>query len=149
MKDLVPTDAQFQAEFSTCRVTKASLARYYLRALELCNRGEAEPEFVPNEDQSEVNLEHVLPENPAKGWTIKPDIAAAYYKRLGNLVLLKATPNSVIGNEPFVAKRSELSKSTYKLTEAAGNVADWGVDEIEARQKKLAEIAVKTWPLRA
>jgi len=42
MKDIVPTDAQLQAEFSTCRVTKASLARYYLRALGLCYRGEKE-----------------------------------------------------------------------------------------------------------
>jgi hypothetical protein len=149
MKDLVPTDAQFQAEFATCRVTKASLARYYLRALELCYRGEKEPEFVPNEDQSEINLEHVLPENPGKGWTIKPEIAAAFYKRLGNLVLLKASPNSTIGNEPFAAKKRELESSTYKLTEVVGKAAEWGTDEIEARQKKLAEIAVKTWPLRA
>jgi hypothetical protein len=64
MKDLVPTDAQFQAEFSTCRVTKASLARYYLLALELCYRGEREPEFVPNEDQSEVNFGTRSPRKP-------------------------------------------------------------------------------------
>jgi hypothetical protein len=149
MKDLVPTDAQLQAEFSTCRVTKASLARYYLRALELCYRGEKEPEFVPNEDQSEVNLEHVISENPGKKRTIKADIAAAFYKRLGNLVLLKATPNSIIGNEPFAFKKPELADSTYKLTEVVEKADDWGTDEIEARQKKLAEIAVKTWPLRA
>ena len=148
MKDQLPTDAQFVAEFSTCRVTKASLARYYLRALELFHRGDQEPEFVPNEDQSEVTLEHVLPENPGKGWTIKPEIAAAFYKRIGNLVLLKATPNSTIGNQPFSAKKGELAKSSYKLTEAAGKVASWGVDEIESRQKKLAELAVKTWSLK-
>jgi len=148
MKDIVPTDAQFQAEFATCRVTKASLARYYLRALELSNRGEKEPEFVPNEDQSEITLEHVLPENPTKAWKIMPDIASAYHKRLGNLVLLKATPNAVIGNEPFSAKKPELESSTYKLTEVAGKSKAWGPNEIEARQKKLAEIAVKTWPIK-
>ena len=94
MKDLVPTDAQFQAEFSTCRVTKASLARYYLRALELCYRGEKEPEFVPNEDQSEVNLEHVLPENPGKKWTIKAEIAAA-------LLQAARKPRAPQGNSKF------------------------------------------------
>lgn len=147
MVDIVPSDAQFHAEFSVCRVTKATLARYYLRALELSNRGEQEPEFVPNEDQSEITLEHVLPENPGRSWKMNPEIAAAYYKRLGNLVLLKATPNSTIGNAPFVSKKAELAKSTYKLTEFVGKCDDWGTDEIEGRQKKLADIAVKTWPL--
>ena len=94
-------------------------------------------------------MEHVLPENPGKKCTIKADIAAAFYKRLGNLVLLKATPNSTIGNEPFTAKKPELANSTYKLTEVTGKADNWGTDEIEARQKKLAEIAVNTWPLRA
>lgn len=148
MKELIPTDAQFQAEFSVCRVSKATLARYYLRALELQHRGEKEPEFIPNEDQSQITLEHVLPENPARKWQIKPDIAAAYYKRLGNLVLLKATPNSSIGNEPFSAKKGDLAKSTYKLTEMVGKADSWGVDEIESRQRRLAEIAVKTWALK-
>lgn len=148
MKDVVPTDAQFQAEFSTCRVTKATLARYYLRALELQYRGDAEPEFIPNEDQSSVNLEHVIPENPGKGWSIKPEVAAAFYKRLGNMALLKASKNSNIGNSPFAMKKPELANSTFKLTEMIGIAVSWDTDDVDSRQKILAEIAVKTWPFK-
>jgi hypothetical protein len=79
---------------------------------------------------------------------VKPEIAAAFYKRLGNLVLLKAQKNSNIGNNPFSLKKPELLNSTNKLTELAGTAVAWGPDEIEARQETLAELAVKTWPIK-
>jgi len=105
MAKIVPSDTQFETEFANARVSKSHLARYYLRTLELTARGSSEPEFIPNEDIV-VNLEHVLPENPGDGWGhILPEVAAAYYRRIGNLVLLQATKNSIIGNSSFKDKR--------------------------------------------
>ena len=76
-----------------------------MRTLESTFLGEAEPEWVPNED-TVITLEHVLPENPGKNW---PDIEAAihstYYRRLGNMALLAATLNRDIGNDPFAEKK--------------------------------------------
>ena len=64
-----------------------------------------EPELIPNEDQEQINLEHILPENPAAEWGVDDETAAACYKRLGNMVLLQATPNSTIGNLQFSERK--------------------------------------------
>ncbi len=146
MADVVPPDGTFQTAFAEARVSQAHLARYYLRALERQAKGDPEPEHIPNQEEV-VNLEHVLPQTPSDGWTIDPDMAEAYYKRLGNMVLLKAKKNVAIGNKPFNEKRPELQASGYILTKQVGDEEAWGVSQIAKRQKRLADLAVKTWPI--
>ncbi|NLF73618.1 MAG: HNH endonuclease [Candidatus Anammoximicrobium sp.] len=147
MKAFVPTDAEFEAEFCTAKVSQNYLARYYLRALELRLTNNPEPEWVPNET-SVINLEHILPENPNGNWPhVEPETALALYKRIGNMVLLQATKNSLIGNSPFSAKRPVLKASAYNLTAEAAKPANWGPKEIGERQARLAKLAVTTWSL--
>ncbi len=147
MQGIVPSDVEFEAIFSTARVANTQLARYYLRALELKEKTNPEPEWIPNEDVV-INLEHVLPENPGSNWTdFDADTAKLYHSRLGNMVLLQASKNTLIGNSGFADKRDVLKKSTFKLTAEVGKRRAWTKDEINARQKKLAELAVRTWPL--
>jgi hypothetical protein len=148
MQDVVPTDATFEAAFAEARVSQNFLARYYLRALEMKAKQDPEPELIPNEEQEVINLEHVLPENPATNWpNIDPDVASAYYRRLGNLVLLKASKNSMVGNSPFADKKPLLKASGYKLTSEVAKQRSWGVKEIAARQAAMAKLAVATWPI--
>jgi len=95
VKDVVPAGATFEAAFSEARVGKAYLARYYLRALEMKAKNEPQPELVPNEEEEDINLEHVLPGEPEQNWPeIDPELEAAYYNRIGNMVLLQAKKNS-------------------------------------------------------
>ena len=144
---VIPSDRSFETEFATAKVFKAHLARYYLRALEMQAKNVPEPEFVPNED-TVINLEHILPENPGTGWaTVDPEDAQAYYARIGNMVLLQASVNSAIGNVGFAGKKPHFAKSQYMLTSMVAEKEDWGMEEIKDRQQKLAKIAVKTWPL--
>ena len=144
---VVPTDAEFQSAFEIARVSQGHLARYYLRSLEMKYKGNPEPEWQPVE-QTYINLEHVLPENPGNNWPhIEPGTAEAYYKRIGNMVLLQSTKNSIIGNSTFADKRDVLKASGYLLTAEVGKKASWGPKEIEAQQKKLAALAVETWSL--
>ncbi len=142
------SDPAFSEQFAACRVSKNSLARYYLRALEYKLQGNPAPEFVPNEDIV-INLEHVLPEHPGQGW---PDldnaIVQAYHNRLGNMVLLRAESNSAIGNRPFEEKKSTLAKSTFLLTKEVAQQDTWGPTEITNRQERLAKLATQVWPLR-
>jgi Protein of unknown function DUF262/Protein of unknown function (DUF1524) len=147
MSDVVPSDALFQAGFTEARVSQVFLARYYLRALELKNKGEQEPEYVPTEDEHVINLEHILPEHPSPKWGIDPDIASAFHKRLGNMVIMQVTKNSMMGNDPFAKKKKMLKDSSYSLTADVAACTTWGPKEIIERQKKLAALAVKTWPL--
>lgn len=147
MDDVVPNDAKFQAEFADVRLSHAYLARYLLRALELKRKDEPEPEFMPTDDEHVINLEHILPENPGVLWpAFDANTASVYYKRLGNMVILQAQKNSIIGNSSFEEKKPVLKDSAFILTSDVANYEDWTTAEIDARQKKLAELAVVTWP---
>jgi hypothetical protein len=144
----VPTDAEFESAFATARVSQGYLARYYLCALERRILGQLQPEYVPNQNADEVNLEHVLPETPSPEWgNISEEVARAYYKRLGNLTLMKAKINSEIGNKGFQAKREVYKASQLRLTEALAANTEWGPKQIDARQKDLSKKAVETWSI--
>lgn len=147
MDGQIPSDETFRIAFSEARVTQTFLARYYLRALERFAKQEAEPEFIPN-DEEVINLEHVLPET-STSWGIDPELASALVKRLGNMVLLQAKKNTAIGNKPFEAKKPVFQASGYILTKEVGKQRAWGKTEIDKHQARLADLAVKTWPLTA
>ena len=150
MKEVVPSDRIFSEEFMKATVSKDYLARYYLRVLENQYKGVQEPELVPNANEEIVNLEHILPENPSGDWGyIEPEIAKAYYKRIGNMALLRNRINSEIGNKGIKIKAAYYQKSDFELTKALGKEQNWGISNIEERQKMLADLAVKAWPNKA
>ena len=146
LKGVLPNDAQFRASFTAATVSKAYLARYYLRALEQQERGDAEPELVPNPNTEIVNLEHVLPQNPSSSWShISPDEQVLLLKRLGNLVLMKTNINTKAGNDSFAFKKEFYRVSEFKLTNTLQVKTVWDRTGIEKRQAHLADLAVKTW----
>ena len=147
MAGIIPPDDSFRSAFSVVRPAKAHLARYYLRALQLKADGEFEPQYVPN-DGAEINLEHVLPQVPSAEWMLDADTVRANHRRLGNLVLLQAAENQLVGNSGYDKKKPILAASKFSLTKEAAKYDEWGVTEINARQAELAELAVLTWPLR-
>ena len=145
----VPNDSTFEAAFSAARVSQAYLARYYLQTLERQHNNEAEPEFVPNDNPEEVNLEHILPQTPSTAWgAIPSDIAEAYYNRLGNLALMKTKPNAAAGNKGFEEKKKIYKKSALVLTKTIGRRKAWATSDIDARQRDLARLAVSAWSLK-
>jgi hypothetical protein len=147
MENYVPNDAQFEEAFSSARVSRAHLARYYLRALEKTLRNDPHPEYVANEDVADINLEHVLPLNPSADWKVDADTARAGQRLLGNMVLLRTNQNRDVGNALFPEKKEIFRQSGYFITQQVAEYDNWGLDEIQLRQVKMAKIAVKTWPL--
>ena len=112
-------------------------------------RGVTEPEFVPNTNEDEVNLEHVLPKRAtAADWgaQFNADERRDFIHRLGNLTLLQKGPNGRIGNKSFAVKRPILAASSFELTKEVGAVADWTKDTIKDRQLRLAALAPRVWP---
>lgn len=130
------------------RVTKNSQARYYLCAIEKSMVGEKDPELVLNDDAKQVNLEHVLPQNPSKGeWEdFTADEATAYAYRLGNMTLLRRSENQKLGNGQWPEKREVLTNSKLKLNYGMEKIDTWDKDTIDLRQNLLSELAVKVWP---
>jgi hypothetical protein len=146
---IVPSDANFRESFTTARLPKATIARYFLIALERGKQGVSEPEFVPNSNEEQVNLEHVLPKRAsAADWGAKfnAEERKEYLHRIGNLSLLQKGPNGKIGNKPFATKKPILGASSFALTKEVGAQADWTKEAIAKRQGLLAQLAVKVWP---
>lgn len=145
---IIPVDEQFRQAFELTTVSKSSLARYYLRSLERAGKREPTPWFIPNDDKEAINLEHVLPEHPEGNWKqFDDDVALAYVKRLGNLALLNAKGNSDLKSADFNTKKAVYKESGYALTRQIATVSDWNEGRISERQKGLAQLALKAWPL--
>jgi hypothetical protein len=149
LASIIPTDEEFAAAFSVARVPKSNLARYYLIALEKGKKGEKEPELVPNADEDQLNLEHVLPKNSTEadwGDTFTPDERKDSVFRIGNLALLQKGPNGRIGNKSFAVKKPILEASQLILTKEVGAKPKWSPTEIQLRQERLSKLAVTVWP---
>lgn len=148
LSQVVPDDATFKEAFTRARQTKPRISRYLLLAMERTERGEAEPELVPNSDHDEVNLEHILPRNAKQhAWpAFQSEEIPVWANRIGNHCLLRKSENARIGNEKWSVKKPILLASSLKLTKSAGRSSDWTRKEIERRQEKLADLALRTWP---
>jgi hypothetical protein len=145
---IVPVDEQFRQAFEVANVSKAALARYYLRSLEMAAKNESAPWFIPNDDKQAINLEHILPERPENNWPeIEEDKQRAYSKRLGNLALLLAKNNSDLRSADFKTKKKVYKASPYELTRQISTVQTWDETQISERQKGLAGLALRAWPL--
>jgi hypothetical protein len=146
LAQLIPSDQEFRQTFEVARVSNARFARYYLRSLELTAKGEPEPWFIPQTDQTVINLEHVLPRKPQDNWPDWSDDAVRLNAtRLGNLVLMRAADNSDLKSDAFAEKRKIYADSPYVLTSQVGDVEEWTPEAIRERQAYLAELAVRTW----
>ena len=145
---IVPSDERFESAVSMASVQTASLARYYLRRVQMEADDSVDPQYVPN-DGKPVTLEHVLPQHPGKGWEhISPEELKANYNRLGNQALLAGSVNSKLNNVAFDTKRPALAASPFSLTKDIASIkTNWGISDIAERQRRIASYAVKAWPL--
>lgn len=90
-----------------------------------------------------------MPITPGPSWKhFSVEEKEACVKRIGNLALLKQTINVEAGNDSFTFKSSFYRASRYARTVQLAAVRKWTPEEIEARQSRLAALAVKAWPLK-
>jgi hypothetical protein len=148
LSPIIPSDLDFENGFKQMRVTSPRLARYYLLAIERYGTGDKEPELIPNDDEGQVNLEHIFPKNPQPAdWpNFSPDETNEWAPRLGNLVLLRKTANARLGNKAFTDKVQVIRRSDLSLTSMVAQDSDWSPATIRKRQDSLAQTALKVWP---
>lgn len=145
---IVPNDELFRQAFENATVSKGPFARYYLRTLEKVSKKQPDPWYTINDDKEVITLEHILPEKPGGNWPQFTDEQAdIYYKRLGNMVLLHHKSNSDLKSADFATKCVNYKDAPYELTAQVATVKDWNVERICNRQKVLAELALKAWPI--
>lgn len=85
-----------------------------------------------------------MPRNPLGGWEHIPvEQYSALVKRLGNLTLLARRLNSKAANADFAEKKKHFAKSAINITQHLCDIPEWTERQIDARQDKLADLAVK------
>ena len=110
-------------------------------------KGEGEPWFMPTDDRSVINLEHVLPKKPEGNWPqFNEDEVGVFVNRLGNQALMRASDNSDLRSATFSDKKQTYASSPYVLTSQIGDLDQWNADSVAVRQKSLAHLAITTWP---
>lgn len=140
-------DKEFQTAFEVWSSTNREMIRYILRKLDKY--------IAPTEelsiDNNDVHIEHIMPVDNTK-WQVEEEIHSDYLWRLGNLTLLSGTINKAISNDVFSVKVSEYIGSKIELNKTLHTMDDgsqrtaWNVPaDIEERQKRFAEQAVKIW----
>ncbi|MCC9000625.1 MAG: HNH endonuclease family protein, partial [Candidatus Contendobacter sp.] len=137
----------FRAAFTdksikTTATRNNKVVRYILCKLERQSSG-LEVDF----DSSSYTVEHILPQNPGKGWqAFRDSDLESFIYRIGNMSMLEAGKNRDLENAPFADKKPILQGSTFALTKkVAEDNADWTPERIESRQRALANIATSVW----
>ena len=149
LSSIMPQDKQFKEQFKIATVSKAKNARYYLAAIENYKRDNNNPELLVNLNPDSVNLEHILPQNPEDNYPeFTEEQHASYYKKIGNLTLMKTKENNDFNSSKFADKKLKFKESELRITNSLAKLPKWDVEEIENRQNELAELAIETWSLK-
>lgn len=147
--NLIPTDEQFKSAFKIATVSRANIARYYLRKLEEFNR--KTKELAPLTNPEKVNLEHILPENPkdlVRDWPEFDQVKhKTYARRIGNLTLISTKLNEEAANGSFADKKEFYKNSEIEITKAICAYEKWIPEIIEKRQEEFASQAIEIWEI--
>lgn len=147
LRDIYPDDDQFKTAFSdkelrTTNSRNKKVVRYILFELEKQRSG-TDFEF----ESDKYNIEHILPEHPSEEWSyIEEAKQDRLIYRIGNMTPLESSKNRALGNEDYNTKKIHYAQSSFQITRAITEHYDtWDEQKIDARQKKMANIASSVW----
>lgn len=149
LKTLTPSDERFKDAFQTFTISNSTIAKYLLSTIENYRRNDKGSELIPNNDETIVNLEHVLPKKLNDQWKeFDEDEHKLYFKRLGNMTILNSRMNSRIGNKSFDEKLPIFSDSEFIITKEISLHKDWTKESISVRQNQFASDAIICWKMK-
>jgi hypothetical protein len=148
ISELNISDEDFKSRFQIHSEREGKKARYLLAGIErqsLMREGATfKDELIPGN----VTLEHIFPKKPDSYWMGRinndPKAANDVIHRLGNMCLLTDV-NRAIGNKEWSEKLATFQKSRLNIANKLTQYKEWGPDQINERQKHMAELAVAAW----
>ncbi|HEX8390549.1 MAG TPA: DUF262 domain-containing HNH endonuclease family protein [Candidatus Saccharimonadales bacterium] len=149
---LLDNFAQFKADFMKLKKKQSNgdFIKYLFVKLEDSIRDTNEVAV------DEVNIEHLLPQNPSDEWDVTSTDIKDYVDSLGNLTILDFRINSSIKNASFEkkimgdSKTKGISKSDLELNKQMIESLDaykWTKQEITDRQEQLAKLCYENWKI--
>ncbi len=138
-------DDRFRESFATLSMDpkgrRKRMLRYLLSELERDLTG-----HPLDFGHSDATIEHILPQNAGEAYatTFRDVDVERYQSRLGNLTPLEAGLNRALGAAPFDEKREVYARSRFHLTREI-EAHEWSPDAIRARQRRMADAAVRIW----
>jgi len=149
LAELYIPDDTFRLGFLTASEKDKDTARYMLRVLE---RQRKISSGNPNPKESgpdEVTREHIMPKTLNEDWRAylgeDAERHAEYLNRLGNMCLLGEISNTRLGSKLFSAKVAKYAASNIETTKALAKYKEWRCEQIDQRQRALADLAVQAW----
>lgn len=147
LKQAYVPDDRFEEDFTSRSFSKAPIARYILA--EVNDHLENDPEKMVAERTGRITLEHILPRNLNKEWkgAVPSDKNPEdYVDRIGNLTLLEKGRNKGISSKGFREKKTKaFNGSSLAINQELLKHATWTAKEIDARSRRLADIAKQIW----
>jgi hypothetical protein len=110
---------------------------------------------VPNYEDSDKSIEHIIPQTPTAEWGVSPgDVYPQEIRErlhsLSNLTLLPSTVNASLGNRRWQEKSPAYGESGYSITrkifDVFGTSPTWGIEQLDARALDLSDLADRIWP---
>lgn len=151
MSSFVPNDSVFRARVATMTMTKDALARFYLQEIQDAASTDA---TQTDRNEKRVDLEHIIPKSPKERKDNWPELteeeSEALFRRFGNLTLCLSKDNSKLHGSAYAVKVKVYAKyNTLPLTSSIARdyPTEFGRKQVEARQEKLANLAIETWPI--
>ncbi len=148
-----PDDAEFVTALSTKQVyqMRGKYKAYLFERLE--NFGTVETKDVYTHlDNNVYTIEHIMPQHLSPAWmqelgTNAKEIHDTWLHRLANLTLTGYNPN--LSNKTFAEKRDAeeggYKASGLKMNQKIATQEQWGLPELEQRNRELMEQAKKIW----
>jgi hypothetical protein len=149
LREVYPSDADFETAFRLKTERNTQKARYFLRALEMEAQVQANGKSANEWEPTALSLEHILPKKPGPEWAASvkadKDLADECTNRLGNMCLLLAGTNTALSSQGFAKKTVAFAKSDLLTTQEVSKYSDWDRAAIDGRQAKMAKSAKAVW----
>ncbi len=146
LKEVEPSREAFKESFlDLCYKNSEKnrmLMKYILKSIDSFYRKTEEHKI----DFYNVNIEHILPQNPCKKWGLSKKDIRGYVNKLGNLCLLSKRLNSKVQNQLVADKIKLYEESELPITRNLVKMLrecklKWGEKQIMKRQETLADLA--------
>lgn len=140
---LIISDEEFYDNFKLFEVKKSNIIRYLLRKIH--NHSNVETRIIA--DNNAIHIEHIMPKKirHADDWEIDEKMHENYLNRFGNLTLLGQEYNRSAVNKDFESKQEVYELSEIPMTQNLITYHSWTCEDIERRQRKLADLSLEIW----